>query len=291
MTTKMYAYHGKFTIKRDIIKKLAQHRAADRLQQGSYGRTEYDGRIFSACGVACTVGGNNHIAYEKEFGFPEAIARIEDNLFEGMTKPSDYKSWPSRLMKAANIGADLSTVADELILQQFDRRDVAFNFKRIGAMKMHRTIRKMLYQRAHTRMTPTRYRLHEVHIDKLAREINQLRLSTPYIDEPHNVIQVHVSTLVRKFSFVYGSDRSAYYIDEVLDAVVDLGKPLDWLQRNIGSGSSWRSQSAPRVARDMLKIIKGKVGRCLTPVSQTKSMDMARPGRTWLKEDGMLPHF
>ena len=99
----MLAYHNDPTVKTAIIVQLEAHRAADQLIKGQYWE---DGK---GCAVGCTVHSSNHKAYERRFGIPEVLARLEDRIFEGL--PNDRAmEWPVRFMSAIKPGADLSMV-------------------------------------------------------------------------------------------------------------------------------------------------------------------------------------
>lgn len=103
MTT-LIAYHNDISIKSGILAELEIHRKADALDQG-YGYWN-DGK---GCAVGCTIKSGNHIEYESRFGIPVAIARLEDEIFEGL--PVELaRAWPERLMSAIRPGQDLSRV-------------------------------------------------------------------------------------------------------------------------------------------------------------------------------------
>ena len=100
----LIAYHGQQSVKDAILSVLAAHREADRLIQG-YGYWR-DGK---GCAVGCTIGSGDHAAYETMFGVPQAIAHLEDKIFEGLPV-SAAREWPERLMSAIQPGADLTRV-------------------------------------------------------------------------------------------------------------------------------------------------------------------------------------
>jgi len=98
----LIAYHGREADKTAILATLSRHREADALIQG-YGYWK-DGK---GCAVGCTINSDDHAEYEPRFGIPQALARLEDSIFEGL--PVDLaRQWPERFMGAIAPGADLS---------------------------------------------------------------------------------------------------------------------------------------------------------------------------------------
>jgi len=113
--------------KAQLLESLRRHASADAFMRGTYG--EEDGGTFKGCAVGCTLhefseSTDNHSAYERLFGIPEAVARLEDAIFE---KAEGHTTWPIEFVEAIPVGADLSQVADRLKLfclkeiVQFDR--------------------------------------------------------------------------------------------------------------------------------------------------------------------------
>ena len=100
----LIAYHNDQANKDAIIQQLVEHRDADQIIKGRY--WEHG----KGCAVGCTVHSSNHMDYEKLFGIPVALARLEDTIFEGL--PNDVaKEWPIRFMTAIQPGKDLSLVS------------------------------------------------------------------------------------------------------------------------------------------------------------------------------------
>jgi hypothetical protein len=116
MLATMLAYHNDPAIKSALIASLEDHAAHDRIKQGSYWQ---DGR---GCAVACTLHGvdenaaihGKHQMYEKYFGVPQAIARLEDRIFEGLGNTLAMR-WPLRFAAAIRPGADLSMVVPRFL--------------------------------------------------------------------------------------------------------------------------------------------------------------------------------
>lgn len=94
--------------KDDLISKLTAHAKEDAFIQGTYFK---DGR---GCAVGCTLHDygvpiNDHSQYEKLFGIPEIIARLEDRIFENLSI-EDAKKWPLKFTNAVPVETDLSGV-------------------------------------------------------------------------------------------------------------------------------------------------------------------------------------
>ena len=100
----MLAYHSDTSIKRDILKQLRNHAKADELIQGQ-GWSNGKG-----CAVGCTMHEYPaHTKYETAFGIPQMLARLEDEIFEGLPN-AEAQKWPIQFMSAITPGADLSRV-------------------------------------------------------------------------------------------------------------------------------------------------------------------------------------
>jgi len=94
--------------KNDLISKLDAHAKADAFIQGIYWNNG------KGCAVGCTlhdydVDPEDHSQYEKLFGIPQIIARLEDRIFEGLSI-KDAKKWPFRFTNSVPITTDLSGV-------------------------------------------------------------------------------------------------------------------------------------------------------------------------------------
>ena len=102
--------------KGQVLAAVKAHRAAERLvQQGHYW---HEGR---GCAVGCTLHDfapgqeEDHRLYEALFGIPEALARVEDNVFESLPARA-ARAWPLRFIEAIPVGADLSGISDRFLL-------------------------------------------------------------------------------------------------------------------------------------------------------------------------------
>jgi hypothetical protein len=99
----MLAYHDNPATKDAILAQLQGHYDADELIKGVY----WEGG--KGCAVGCTVHSEDHAQYEPRFGIPQALARLEDRIFEGLPN-GRAKEWPLRFMRAIKPGTDLSLV-------------------------------------------------------------------------------------------------------------------------------------------------------------------------------------
>jgi len=104
----MLAYHNSEKLKKKVIDKMIAHRKADELIKGRYWQ---DGK---GCAVGCLIECSDHAQYESMFGIPQALARLEDCIFEGLPNEKAMQ-WPERFLCAINVGADLSRVVWEFL--------------------------------------------------------------------------------------------------------------------------------------------------------------------------------
>ena len=112
-------------LKDELLAEIIKHREQDQIIQGTYG--EGIGKEWKGCAVGCSIHSlnkikrkrlytDNHKVYETYLGIPEAIARLEDTIFEGL--PVELaKEWPERFIKAVNVGADLSLVLPKFYIK------------------------------------------------------------------------------------------------------------------------------------------------------------------------------
>lgn len=117
------AYLNDQTLKDDMLTEMAEHRERDQLVQAfGYGAGTNDD--FKGCAVGCAVHSLNrkrgteirygdHEGLAKAIGFPVWLIHLVDVMFEAL--PSEAaKTWPERVLKAVNPGADLSRVNYQL---------------------------------------------------------------------------------------------------------------------------------------------------------------------------------
>lgn len=100
----LIAYHGKDDLRAEVVAEMVAHAKADRLVQG---HGYWDGG--KGCAVGCLLKSGNHAEYEQRFGIPQALARLEDIIFESLPC-KDVMGWPVRFLSAPRPGADLSLV-------------------------------------------------------------------------------------------------------------------------------------------------------------------------------------
>ncbi len=108
MTT-LLAFHNDPAVKAKYLARVESHIAADHLIRG----TGWDG--FRGCAVGCTLEDYDHSRYPVELGIPEWLARVEDTLFEGMTK-GRAETWPRDFLAAITPGVDLERVKAPFVI-------------------------------------------------------------------------------------------------------------------------------------------------------------------------------
>jgi len=99
----MKAFHNNHKIKENVLAQLQVHHDADEIIKGRYWENG------KGCAVGCTIHSGEHKEYERRFGIPESLARLEDFLFEKMPD-KDAKTWPIRFIEAVPVGVDLRRV-------------------------------------------------------------------------------------------------------------------------------------------------------------------------------------
>ena len=99
----LLAYNNDPKLKKSVLKEMADHVANDRLVKGKYWK---DGK---GCAVGCLINSGNHIEYESRFGIPKELAKLEDEIFEGL--PNDKSMvWPEKFLSSFKVGKDYSKV-------------------------------------------------------------------------------------------------------------------------------------------------------------------------------------
>ena len=119
MTT-LRAFHGQQAIKDQYVARVEEHQRLDQIAHGYYWE---NGR---GCAVGCTIHSGHHAAYETELGIPQALAQLEDRIFEGMANGS-ASTWPGRFLSVIPVGADLSGVLPRFLLAIQERRYTALD--------------------------------------------------------------------------------------------------------------------------------------------------------------------
>lgn len=107
----MRAFHNDPKVKAKYTKRLEKHHAADQIIRGSYWIR--DGRTWKGCAVGCTIHGEDHKKYETELGIPQAIARLEDRIFESLPTENESRDFAVQFLEVIPVGADLTKVASE----------------------------------------------------------------------------------------------------------------------------------------------------------------------------------
>ena len=110
----MQAFHNDPAVKAKYQSRLAAHRAAEELVQG----TGFDGG--KGCAVGCTLNNYDHARYPIELGLPEWLARLEDRIFEGLPQ-GKAEQFAEDFLAAIPVGADVSAVRGQLAILRHTR--------------------------------------------------------------------------------------------------------------------------------------------------------------------------
>ena len=122
-TKPMLSYLDDSKLKDAILEEMRWHKEQDMFLKGTY--AEGSNGDFRGCAVGCTIHSINrkfgrklstsiHEHYETELGIPEAIAHLEDALFEALPD-KEAMEWPVQFLEAVPVGADLSMVIPQFL--------------------------------------------------------------------------------------------------------------------------------------------------------------------------------
>jgi hypothetical protein len=131
MSEQILAWHGDPDLKARVVAKLKQHRALDEFIQGDY-QVAYGpngAATYKGCAIGCTLPYISreerrrrtgraedfdwHKEVEKEYGIPELVARLIDNIFEAQDDFEEAGDFAVAVIEAIPVGADLSGIACE----------------------------------------------------------------------------------------------------------------------------------------------------------------------------------
>lgn len=110
----MNAFENTTMTKDELLTELKWHQSQDNFIKGSYWE---DGK---GCAVGCSLESlkrkksldisiEDHFSYEKHFGIPAWLAKVEDKIFEGVSLQRS-KTWPVEFIEAINTSADLNKI-------------------------------------------------------------------------------------------------------------------------------------------------------------------------------------
>ena len=108
----MLAYLNDPKLKAKTVSEMAAHRKADELVKGRY----WDGEKGCAVGCLSKDGKGGHDALSARLGVPPQLLHLEDVVFENLPTALSEK-WPERFLKAIPVGADLSRVWPEWVVE------------------------------------------------------------------------------------------------------------------------------------------------------------------------------
>jgi hypothetical protein len=105
----MQAFHNDPAIKAKYQARLAAHRAAEQLIQGTGFRNG------EGCAVGCTLNDYDHSLYETKLGLPVWLAHLEDALFEALPT-KEAEQFAEDFLEAIPIGVDVTQISIPLYI-------------------------------------------------------------------------------------------------------------------------------------------------------------------------------
>lgn len=134
MKEKSYtSYHGDPEFKAKILAQLQAHYEADEIIKGQYWE---DGK---GCAVGCLIHGDDHSKFPDVLGWPEWLARLVDDIFEGLPN-ADAKEFVLQIGRAVPDGKD------EDWFNQIKWRFFIFlleeNYKRVECLKLEQELKE-----------------------------------------------------------------------------------------------------------------------------------------------------
>lgn len=105
----MQAFHNKQEIKNKYLFRVRNHRKLDNIVQGQGWKNG------KGCAVGCTLENYDHEQYEVELGIPEWLARVEDTIFEGLSREKALL-WPEKFLSVIKPGVNLESVKKPFLI-------------------------------------------------------------------------------------------------------------------------------------------------------------------------------
>ena len=113
----MLSYKNDVNLKTMIVEEMKSHQEHDQIIKGTYGRMN---GVFKGCAVGCAVDSFNrkldkkyavdsHAAFENAIGVPEWLARVQDNIFEGLPD-KENSQFAVDFLEAIPVGVNLKPV-------------------------------------------------------------------------------------------------------------------------------------------------------------------------------------
>ena len=106
---RMQAFHNDPKIKQKYLRRVRAHAKADEIIKGKYWEKG------KGCAVGCTIHSGEHKRYETELGIPQWLARLEDQIFEGLPQKEAMK-WPVQFLKAIKTGSFLEKIKIPMLI-------------------------------------------------------------------------------------------------------------------------------------------------------------------------------
>jgi hypothetical protein len=105
----MLSYHNNPEVKAELISRMQTHVELDELVQGATGDNGKGCTVWCALNNGKLKLGYNHKAFEDVLGLPEWLAKLQDQIFEGLI-PEEAKVFSLEWPKAIPVGVDLTIV-------------------------------------------------------------------------------------------------------------------------------------------------------------------------------------
>jgi hypothetical protein len=131
----LQTWHNDSKLKAKIIRRLKNDHKLDRLVKGQYWENG------KGCAVGCTIRGADHSKYETELGIPVWLARLEDNIFEGLPNKA-AQQFAIEFPKAIAIG--VSSKSLELVKWKFCAFILKENIERVLTLEISDKLKKQV---------------------------------------------------------------------------------------------------------------------------------------------------
>ena len=118
----MLSWHNDPALKAEVVERMRKHREFDEIVQGLYQmQNPQKASGYIGCAIGCTLPHKPenfdgwHAEVEREYGIPESIAYVIDEVFEGLhTKEKEHARFAVDVIEAIPVGVDLSSVPGAL---------------------------------------------------------------------------------------------------------------------------------------------------------------------------------
>ena len=119
----LLSFHNDESIKKKYIDRVKAHREADNIIQGTGWESG------KGCAVGCTLENYNHSQYPIELGIPEWLARLEDEIFEGLSS-EEAMDWPLLFLEAIPVGVELEQIKIPFLIMVIESTLECFDYEK-----------------------------------------------------------------------------------------------------------------------------------------------------------------